>query len=192
MQASQESRKSLIITATAEVLLEKGLLAARTRDVTERSGVGTGLLNHYFRWSELRALAWSKVFDGLFGELHQGTGDPKVTMERFLSESFTPQVDQIWQLWLEAIDLARSDDPMAQALKIAHKSQTDALTRVLEAGRISKCWTLENPSGTAVRLIALHDGLAGMILTRLTDMDHTTAARHLRFAFARECAAKAD
>ena len=192
MQASQESRKSLIIKATAEVLLEKGLLAARTRDVTERSGVGTGLLNHYFRWSELRALAWSNIFDGLFGELDQGVGDPKATMDRFLSESFTPQADQIWQLWLEAIDLARSDGPMAQALEVAHKSQTDALTKVLEAGRLCNCWTLKDPSGTAIRLIALHDGLVGLILTSSADMDHATAARHLRFAFVLECATILD
>ena len=188
MQTSQQSRKSLIVKATAEVLLEKGLLAARTRDVTERSGVGTGLLNHYFRWSELRALAWSNIFNGLFGELHQGVGDPRVTMDRFLSESFSPQADQIWQLWLEAIDLARSDGPMAQALEVAHKSQTVALTKVLEAGRLCNCWNLKDPTGTAVRLIALHDGLAGLILTGLTDMDHMTAAHHLRFVFALECA----
>ena len=192
MQTSQESRKSLIVKAAVEVLLEKGLLAARTRDVTERSGVGTGLLNHYFRWSELRALALSNIFDGLFGELHQSVGDPKVTMDRFLSESFTPQADQIWQLWLEAIDLARSNGPMAQALEVAHKSQTDALTKVLEAGRMCRCWTLEDPSGTAVRLIALHDGLAGLILTGSAGMDHAIAARHLRFAFALECAAMVD
>jgi AcrR family transcriptional regulator len=192
MQVSPDSRKSLLIKATAEVLLEKGLLAARTRDVTERSGVGTGLLNHYFRWSELRALAWSNIFEGLFGALHQGAGDPKATMERFLSESFTPQADQIWQLWLEAIDLARSDGPMAQALEVAHKSQTDALTQVLEAGRLCNCWTLKDPSDTAIRLIALHDGLAGLILTRLTDMNHATAARHLRVAFALECGGAVD
>jgi AcrR family transcriptional regulator len=47
-------RRTQILHATVDLLLENGLAATKTRAVTERSGVGTGLLNHYFRWNDLR------------------------------------------------------------------------------------------------------------------------------------------
>ena len=53
---------ALIQQAAVGVLLEVGLKAATTRAVTTRAGVGRGLLNHYYRWPELRAKAWAEIF----------------------------------------------------------------------------------------------------------------------------------
>ena len=58
-------RRKQLVEATIALVLEAGLRATKTRDVTERAGVGTGLLNHYFRWPELRALAWRKLFEAV-------------------------------------------------------------------------------------------------------------------------------
>ncbi|XOT96462.1 helix-turn-helix domain-containing protein, partial [Alcaligenes pakistanensis] len=64
MSEKQDSA-TRIRQAAVEILLEVGVRAATTRMVTERAGVGRGLLNHYFRWSELRAQAWGEIFEQL-------------------------------------------------------------------------------------------------------------------------------
>ncbi len=53
---------ALIRAAAVDVLLAVGLRAATTRMVTDQAGVGRGLLNHYFRWPDLRAAAWESIF----------------------------------------------------------------------------------------------------------------------------------
>ena len=59
-------RRTAILSAAADLIRENGVAAVRTRDVTTRAGVGIGLLNHYFKWGELRALAaaqalWAEI-----------------------------------------------------------------------------------------------------------------------------------
>ncbi|WP_430514612.1 TetR/AcrR family transcriptional regulator [Pannonibacter phragmitetus] len=81
-------KRSRILSATAELLMEQGLLAVQTRMVTERAGVGTGLLNHYFRWPDLRAQAWAAIFDAVAADLHREGESAAEALERFMSESF--------------------------------------------------------------------------------------------------------
>ena len=69
-------RQSRLVEATIELLLEGGLRAVTTRAVTQRAGVGTGLLNHYFRWPELRALAWAQIFEAVARDQFAQADDP--------------------------------------------------------------------------------------------------------------------
>ena len=64
---SGADRRQQIVEAAIEVILQRGLALASTRDVTRAIGVGSGLLHHYFSsWAELRAeavrqAAWREI-----------------------------------------------------------------------------------------------------------------------------------
>lgn len=180
-------RRTQILQATVDLLLESGLAATRTRAVTERSGVGTGLLNHYFRWSDLRAAAWKLIFDDVAKETFAPDLPPDQVMDRYFAEAFVPEAERYWRLWLEATDLAKEDEAIAQVLGEAQARLDKALCGVLVAGTASGLWTLADPEATATRLGALYDGLAGLLHCRSKRLTRSAAEAHLRHLFALEC-----
>jgi AcrR family transcriptional regulator len=171
---------TLIRQAAAEVLREVGLHAATTRLVTDRAGVGRGLLNHYFRWPDLRAAAW----EAIFAEVETPETSPERALESWLAAAFAPGARAYWRLWLEATDLATSDPAMAAALKRVQGQMLAGLTANLAAGQGR--WRCADPAATALRLTALQDGLSGLLLAGTTDLTPEAAEAHLRRAFALE------
>lgn len=163
--------------------------ATQTRAVTERAGVGTGLLNHYFRWPDLRAAAWSAIFEDLARDVLRDGEAPDQALDRVFAETFGAASRPIWRLWIEAENLAADDPAMAVALANARTLLRARLTELLEAGCASGAWALRAPGDTALRLEALRDGLAGMILSGDSAVDPALAERHLRAAFEMECRA---
>lgn len=182
-------RQKRIIEATVELLLEVGLHAATTRAVTQKAGVGTGLLNHYFRWPELRALAWAQIFEAAAEDQFAQATDPRAVLERYFATAFAPDAKRFWHLWIEAAEFAASDGLMKAALRQARKQAHKGLREVLVAGDERGFWKLADPDGTALRLSAIFDGLAGILLSPAQDMDAAQAEAHLRKAFELECQA---
>lgn len=172
-----------IVHATIDLLLEGGLRMATTRGVTERAGVSTGLLNHYFRWPELRAQAWAKIFETVGLDQFPAELGPQAALEHYFATAFTGTADVFWRLWQEASDLAASDAPMKGAFGQAQARLHLGLVSVLKAGCQADCWQLPDPEATAVRLGALYDGLAGLLLSPHPPMDAAGAETHLRTAF---------
>lgn len=181
------SGRTRILEATIALLLETGMRGTQTRAVTERAGVGTGLLNHYFRWPELRANAFAAIFDAIARDIRRDGEDPARALERFFAESFADEARPIWRLWIEAENLAPGDPALAKVLDAARRTLRRGLTDLLEAGGSTGDWPLAEPAATALRLEALRDGLAAMILSADPDVDPARAERHLRTAFAKEC-----
>lgn len=180
-------RRTLILHATVDLLLENGLAATRTRTVTERSGVGTGLLNHYFRWSDLRAAAWKLIFDEVAKDTFVLGLPPDQVMDRYFSGAFVPEAERFWRLWLEATELAKQDEAIARVLGEAQTKMDNALCSILSAGNAAGLWTLADPQATATRLGALYDGLAGLLLSGSQRLTRPAAEAHLRHLFALEC-----
>lgn len=175
-------RRERILIAAVKLLLEVGLSAATTRGVTERAGVGTGLLNHYYRWPELRAAAWSEIFKDVAQDQFPEDQDPTQVLERYFAEAFLPEARAYWQLWVEATDIARSDDAMQKAVTDMQAQMQAGLNQTLKKGVDRGNWQLADPKATALRLGALYDGLAGQLLAG-TGLDAPAAESHLRKAF---------
>ncbi|MBL9047022.1 MAG: TetR family transcriptional regulator C-terminal domain-containing protein [Tabrizicola sp.] len=173
---------ALILKAAADVLQEVGLQAATTRAVTDRAGVGRGLLNHYFRWPELRAMAWEAVF----AEVAATEEAPQKALETWLATAFMPEARAYWRLWLEATDLAATDPAMAAALGRVQRRLLAALANSLAQGSAAGHWRCADAEATALRLTALQDGLAGLLLAGTTDLTPAQAEDHLRRAVALE------
>ena len=176
-----------LLAAAVQVVRELGPARATTRAVTDAAGVGRGLLNHYFRWSALRAQAWSQLVGAASSAWLGGEGGPEPQLERFLAGAFAPEARPIWALWSEALDLARADPDMQAAVAEAQARHTRALTAVLADGAAAGAWTCPDPGASALRLLALHDGLILLILSGVTPLTAAEAEAHLRAAARLEC-----
>lgn len=187
MNRRDKGGRERILQAAVTLLLEMGLLAVQTRAVTERAGVGTGLLNHHFRWPELRAKAWEAIFEGVVADLWRADEAPQAALDRFIVESFDNSARPYWTLWIQAEALSATDKAMAAALSRTRAALRHRFTTLLEAGNAAGCWSLPRPNATAIRLEALRDGLIGMLLNGDTDIDATQATQHLRHAIMLEC-----
>ena len=181
-------RRQRIVAAAADVLVEAGLREATTRAVTERAGVGTGLLNHYFRWPELRAEAWAGLFATVADRLFPADAEPDERLEAYFRDAFAADAQPYWHLWSEAVDLAAGDADMARVLGEAQRRLHAGLAGALADGADAGLWRLADADATALRLEALYDGLAGLLLSGVADLDAEAAERHLRTAFRLECA----
>ena len=186
---SAADRREDIIQAAGRVLLARGLAAATTRDVTTELGVGVGLLSHYFTWSTLRAEAFERV---VRADLEASiTARHGVPARRVLSDlvrvAFDQQFDPVWRVWIEAADLASSDEELADRVRRCLVRWQDGLASVLARGVEEEAWTCADPTGAACRLLALLDGLVGMTLPPSALLTRATAMRHLRTALGHEC-----
>lgn len=180
------SKRDRIVEATVALLIEQGLLTVQTRAVTERAGVGTGLLNHYFRWPDLRATAWAAIFAGVADTMRRDGETPPEAMRRFFTESFAPEARPFWRLWIEAEGLALQDPAIAEAVTLARSQLRDVLAEILTEGVSRADWALDAPRATALRLEAMRDGLVGLLLGADADLSEGKAAAHLRDFFRRE------
>jgi AcrR family transcriptional regulator len=182
-------RREQIIGAAVRVLLAKGLAAATTRDVTSEIGVGAGLLNHYFGWHELRAIAFERIArDDLDRVLTRRAGEPANRVLTDLIETcFEPVSDPIWRVWIEAYDLASHDPALARCVGAGSRLWRVGLADLLARGTDHGHWSCPDPEGSSWRLIALLDGLAGLMLVPDAALSRTAAREHLSIAFAHEC-----
>ncbi|WP_439637616.1 TetR family transcriptional regulator C-terminal domain-containing protein [Oceanicaulis sp.] len=182
-KSSRGGGRDRIFQAAAEVIYEKGLAEAQTRMVTDRAKVGTGLLNHYFKWPDLRAAAWEMIFQAVVQDLWRTGETPRGAMDRFLDEAFASEARLFWKLWLEAERLAPGDAPIAEALGRIRVQMRDRVTALLQEGMVEQAWFLRDAAATAVRLEAMRDGLAGLILSADPDMSVSQATEHLKRLF---------
>ncbi|MCC5975278.1 MAG: TetR family transcriptional regulator C-terminal domain-containing protein [Rubellimicrobium sp.] len=172
-------RRAAILSAAADLIRENGVAAVRTRDVTARAGVGIGLLNHYFKWGELRALAAAQA---LWAEIDRVVPDaptPDRQLDVFLARAFGEDADPLWRLWIEVTDLAMSDPDMARAAEGCAEGILNELAAILEQGAAKRLWHCPAPRAAALRILAFHDGLVGFVLTGLPRVERAEAAEHL-------------
>lgn len=189
MRKAGAERREEIVEAAIAVLLHKGLAAATTRDVTGKLGVGVGLLSHYFSWGELRALAFERIVRAdLQLSLDARTDEPaKRVVDDLVAGAFTEEADPIWRVWIEASDLASGDAQLAECVARCTDLWHDGLVRLLRRGSDAGDWQCADPDGAGWRLLALFDGLVGLVMTPHSKLDRVEATKHLSVAIAHEC-----
>lgn len=182
-------RREDIIGATVKVLLVKGLGAATTRDVTAELGVGVGLLSHYFTWTELRAVAFERIVRAdLDRTLIARSSEPaSLVAAELINGAFDLETDKTWRVWIEASDLASGDAELAQSVARCTELWRGSLHNLLLRGHQQRQWDCVDPDGASWRLLALFDGLIGLVITPFSQLAREAATAHLKTAFAHEC-----
>lgn len=182
-------RREQIVEATIGVLLAKGLAAATTRDVTGTLGVGAGLLSHYFTWAELRALAFERIVRAdLQRTIDVRAEEPSAqVLKNLIGGAFLEASDPVWQVWIEASDLATVDRMLADAVARCIDLWRDGLIALLERGNATGTWLCADPEGASWRLLALFDGLVGLVMAPHGRLSRGAATAHLAVAVGYEC-----
>lgn len=187
---SGADRRQQIVEAAIEVILQKGLALAATRDVTRAIGVGSGLLHHYFSsWAELRAeavrqAAWREI-DELKAAI---AGLPAGAARTRIADWMVEDEDmRHWRLWLNAQDEAHRDPLLAEVMNAAMLEWRSLIVELLRQAGEDASKRLVDPEAAAWRLAALMDGLAGAMLVRDSVMTPETARKLIEVQFRLEC-----
>lgn len=191
---SGADRRRQIIETACDVIIEKGLAQAATRDVTRALDVGSGLLHHYFAsWQDLRAEAVRtfvhKEIEEIEALLH--ATPPDQMAERFIDWMAEDEDLRHWTLWLNAINEARLDPVMAAVIREAYAKWQKVIADLLDhivAGQIGRC---ADTGAAACRLSALIDGLAGLVLVGDGQVTLEIAKQMLRTQFDHELSLEA-
>ena len=191
---SGADRRQQIVEAAIEVILQRGLALAATRDVTRAIGVGSGLLHHYFSsWAELRAeavrqAAWREI-DELKAAI---AGLPAGAARTRIADWMVEDEDmRHWRLWLNAQDEAHRDPLLAEVMNAAMLEWRSLIVELLRQAGAEAGEGPTDAEAAAWRLAALMDGLAGAMLVRDSVMTPETARKLIEVQFRLECGGRA-
>jgi len=187
---SGEDRRKQIVETAIDVILQKGLAQAATRDVTRALGVGSGLLHHYFpSWAELRAdavrLAATREIEAVKALVD---GVPAMeALERVADWVVDDEDMRHWRLWLNALDEAHRDDLLADVMTAAMLDWHRLIAGLLVKLGEERGATTSDADDAAWRLTALMDGLASTMLVKGSAMTARTARALLKQQLRLEC-----
>ena len=191
---SGEDRRKQIVETAIDVILQKGLAQAATRDVTRALGVGSGLLHHYFpSWAELRAdavrLAATREIEAVKALVD---GVPAMeALERVADWVVDDEDMRHWRLWLNALDEAHRDDLLADVMTAAMLDWHRLIAGLLVKLGEERGATTSDADDAAWRLTALMDGLASTMLVKGSAMTAMTARMLLKQQLRLECGQQA-
>ncbi len=169
-----EERRRRILTATVDVLRERGFSGTRVADIADAAGTSSGLVLYHFKSLEgALSEALTTVEDEFYVTLEAELGasaDPAERLRRMaeMGAGSGPAVGD-WGLWLE-IWVRALRDPGARATR----EQLDRRWRgwlrdVVDEGVSAGVFRTSAPEDATARLAALMDGLA--IQLALADPD---------------------
>jgi AcrR family transcriptional regulator len=159
-----EERRTEILEAAAEVVIERGFAATRIADVAKRLNISTGLIHYHFD---------SK--DQLFAETfeHAANSDlARLADEIAKADSAMGKLDTIfqmyspdsaepgWMLWIDGWGEALRTPALKKLSQDLDLRWKDLLEDVIESGVKDNEFECPDIHGTAWRLAALLDGLA--------------------------------
>ncbi len=172
-----EERRRRILTATVDVLRERGFAGTRVADIADAAGTSSGLVLYHFKSLEgALSQALTTVEDEFYVELEGELGASAGPVERLrrmaeMGAGSGPAVGD-WGLWLE-IWVRALRDPGARATREQlDRRWRGSLREVVDEGVAAGVFRPVDAHDTTARLAALMDGLA--IQLALADPDMTT------------------
>ncbi len=153
-------RRTTLLNAAADVLLEDGIGALTLRHLAKRLGVAAGLVNHYFPEIEaLAAEAFAMIAQGevavLFAAACAETA-PAAQISRLIAELLEPHRRGVSLLWLDAWQASRSRTLLRAAVIDAMDLWQQRLSTLIAQGGFAT----SDPAASATRILALIDGLS--------------------------------
>ena len=161
---SQETRRADLISATQQLVAERGPEAATVRAIAARAGVTAGLIRHYFQTKdELTRAAYLSLMDGMTAKgdeaLESVGASPEERLATFVAASLSPPVldGRAVVLWAGYMHKVRSDAELLAVHEAAYTGYRDALGRLI--GALQRETTAAQIRGEAIACNAVIDGL---------------------------------
>ncbi len=160
-----EERRRRILAAAVEVLAERGFAGTRVADIAAVAGTSPALIVYHFGSLDVvLAEAVRSVEDDFFADfarLLPPDADPteRLRLTGVIGADVGPAVGN-WVLWMEIWVRALRDESTRMLRESMDARWRDHIRDVLDAGVADRSFTCPDPEASAVRLVALMDGLA--------------------------------
>jgi len=180
VRRSAENRRAEIVDAARRIALSDGLDHVTLRSVAIDLGITGGLVSHYFPavdalLAEAFGDAAGAEFDQVFAEV-DAIGSPVEALSTLLHRLVDRSRDDVNTLWIDAWHAGKRR-PALEA-EVVHQTERwiERLTGLLERGRAAGQFRTAHPRTTAVRIMAVLDGLNVQVTQRGT-IDYESVAQ---------------
>lgn len=165
LRPNVDQRKSEILEAAVQVIIDVGFTEMTVADVAKVAGVSTALVHYHFSSKvDLITAAVGVACDEdreLRDSIADGPGSAVHRLDRVLCGSLPPDpTDGSWLLWIETWGETRRLPTLRDVMADLTEHEIDVIHRLFAEGAAAGEFDCDDPDRAAARLSALRDGLA--------------------------------
>lgn len=164
MRLSVAERREELLRAAVEQIEARGVAAVRIADVASVLGVSNALVLYHFATKEkLVAAAFTHAAEGDLAKLRRILGRRTSALRRLRAAVrwYAPTGQaKGWRLWIEGWAASLREPALQEVTRDLDRRWKAAITEVIAEGVAADEFHCPDPTGTALRLTALLDGLA--------------------------------
>ena len=173
---NRSERREILVRAAIDVIAEKGLSGTRVADIGGRAGMSAGHVLYYFDGkAQIFTRAWRTVEEDLRAEVREAFGSRKGARDRWewLVRQAAPNGpgDPRILLWMEGWERAPRDPEVAALLLELEQRWIEMMIELLEYGRSTGEFAIDDAEDFAIRFSALMDGLTLQVVAGSERMD---------------------
>lgn len=160
-----DQRKSTILDAVVQVIIDVGFTEMTVADVARRAGVSTALVHYHFASKAALITAALKVASDedkqLRDSVAQGAGSALARLDEVLCGTLPASKDDAsWLLWIETWGETRRIASIRDVMEELNDHELAVFVRLIGEGVAAGEFRCSDPEGVASRLSATRDGLA--------------------------------
>ncbi|MGN9758479.1 TetR/AcrR family transcriptional regulator [Streptomyces sp. SD31] len=190
VRLSVAERREELLRAAVEQIEARGVSAVRIADVASTLGVSNALVLYHFATKEkLVAAAFAHAAEGDLSHLRRLLGRRTTALRRLRSAVrwYAPTGQaKGWRLWIEGWAAALREPALQEVTRDLDRQWKAAITEVIAQGVAANEFRCPDPTGTALRLTALLDGLAVQLTSYPGAVSRARAQEWVDEALARE------
>ncbi|GKQ35723.1 transcriptional regulator [Streptomyces sp. A012304] len=183
-------RREELLRAAIEQIEARGVTAVRIADVAATLGVSNALVLYHFATKEkLVAAAFAYAAEDDLARLRKLLGRRTTALRRLRSAVrwYAPSGQaKGWRLWIEGWAVSLREPALREVARDLDRQWKAALMEVIAEGVAAGEFHCPDPSGTALRLTALLDGLAVQLTSYGGAVSRARAREWVDEALARE------
>jgi AcrR family transcriptional regulator len=197
-----DARRRQILKAAVQVIAENGLCDTGIKDVADRAGTSPALVIYYFgKKDTLLAEALSFADEGFYARTADAVAKMSSARDRLVelvrSSCSVGEAEEDfdeWVLWLDLWARAPRDPDVARDRLALDRRWRTSITEIVRDGQATGEFAPVDAAIFALRLAALMDGLAILVVLKDPDVDRErmfdlcvdTCARELGFSWTAE------
>jgi AcrR family transcriptional regulator len=190
VRLSVTERREELLRAAVEQIEARGVAAVRIADVASALGVSNALVLYHFSTKEkLVAAAFTYAAEDDLAQLRKLLGRRTSALRRLRAAVrwYAPTGQaKGWRLWIEGWAAALREPTLREVTRDLDKRWKAALTEVIAEGVAAGEFPCADPTGTALRITALLDGLAIQLTSYAGAVPRARAQDWVDEALARE------
>ncbi len=165
LRPSVDQRKTAILDAAVQVIIDVGFTEMTVADVAKVAGVSTALVHYHFSSKADLIIAALRLACEEDKELRDsvatGSGSATHRLDRVLCGSLpSDRTDASWLLWIETWGETRRLAPVREAMAELTEHEIEVIHRLFAEGEAAGEFRCDDVPGAAARLSALRDGIA--------------------------------